>query len=67
MKKRRQLFGEKTGEHAFMSAYRVVKGEHKYKYQVGKLLQDICAITQLSDLAQVGRMLLSFASGTEEA
>ena len=28
VKKRRQLFDEKTGEHVFILEYRVVKGEH---------------------------------------
>ena len=68
VKKRCQLFDEKTGEHVFILEYRVVKGEHSdpkiwkeksierrnNKYQVGKLLQDIHAITQLSGLARVG-------------
>jgi hypothetical protein len=68
VKKRRQLFDEKTGEHVFIIEYRVVKGDHSdpkkrkekgierraNKYQVGKLLQDIHAITQMSGLARVG-------------
>ncbi len=68
VKKRRQVFDEKTGEHVFILEYRVVKGAHSdpkkrkeasierraNKYEVGKLLQDIHAITQLSGLARVG-------------
>ena len=68
VKKRRQAFDEKTGEHVILLEYRVVQGEHSdpkvrkekgierrnNKYQVGKLLQDIHAITQLSGLARVG-------------
>ena len=56
------------GEHVFILEYRVVKGEHSdpkvrkekgierrnNKYQVGKLLQDIHAITQVAGLARVG-------------
>ena len=67
VKKRRQAFDEKTGEHVFLLEYRVVKGEHSdpkvrkekgmerraSKYQVGKLLQDI-HVTQMSGLARVG-------------
>ena len=69
VKKRRQVFDEKTGEHVIFLEYRVVQGEHSdpkkrkekgmerraNKYQVGKLLQDIHAITQLSGLARVGK------------
>ena len=68
VKKRRQAFDEKTGEHVFILEYRVVKVEHadpkvrrekgierrNNKYQVGKLLQDIHAITQLSGLPRAG-------------
>jgi len=68
VKKRRQASDERTGEHVFILEYRVVKGEHSTpkqrkeasirrranKYQVGKLLQDIHAITQMSGLARVG-------------
>ena len=69
VKKRGQAFDEKTGEHVFILEYGVVKGEHSdpkvrkekgierrnNKYQVGKLLQYIHAITQLSGLARVGK------------
>ena len=68
VKKRRQLFDEKTGEHVFILEYRVVKGEHSdpkkrkeasierraNRYKVGKLLQDIYTRAQLSGLARVG-------------
>jgi len=68
VKKRRQVFDEKTNEHVFILEYRVVRGEHSdpkrrkeasirrraNTYEAGKLLQDIQALTQFSGPAQVG-------------
>ena len=67
VKKRRQVFDEKTNEHVFILEYRVVKGDHSdpkrrkeasidrraNRYEAGKLLQDIQALTQFPAIAQV--------------
>ncbi len=54
VKKRRQAFDEKTGEHSDPKV-RKEKGieRRNNKYQVGTLLQDIHAITQVAGLAWV--------------
>ena len=70
VKKRRQLFDEKTNEHVFIIEYRVMRGEHSdprrrkkasterraNQKEVGDLLRDIHTHVQFAGLAGVGKL-----------